>query len=162
MQSLPFKCEISKIEHVKLTLKPNKVHTDKLQWQSGDKESFLYWLVLIYLFLFEINSSLSVCQWFSRPGFNPRLSHTRLKKWLCDASLLNTQHYKVWIKGKWSNPGKELVSSITLWWGSYLKGSLQVTLNCSWPIYLTLFICVCVCESVCTQLYIYTYKYMQK
>ncbi len=25
---------------------------------------------------------------------------------ILDASLLNTQHYKVQIKGKWSNPGK--------------------------------------------------------
>ena len=30
-----------------------------------------------------------------------------------DASLLSTQHYKVQIKGKWSNPGKGVVSSPT-------------------------------------------------
>ena len=41
-------------------------------------------------------------KWFRRPGFNPSLSFTKDKKWYC---LLNTQHYKVWIKSKWSNPG---------------------------------------------------------
>ena len=35
-----------------------------------------------------------------RPGFNPRLSHTKDSKTVLDASLLNTQHYKVRIKGK--------------------------------------------------------------
>ena len=28
------------------------------------------------------------------------------QKWVLDVSLLNTQHYKVPIKDKWSNPGK--------------------------------------------------------
>ena len=31
-----------------------------------------------------------------------------------DVSLLNAQYYKVWIKGKWSNPGKRVVPSFTL------------------------------------------------
>ena len=44
----------------------------------------------------------SVHQWLVRQGFNSRLSHTRdlKKKMVPDAGLLNTQHYKVWIKGK--------------------------------------------------------------
>ena len=29
-----------------------------------------------------------------------------IQKTQSDASLLNTQHNNVWIKGKWSNPGK--------------------------------------------------------
>ena len=29
---------------------------------------------------------------------------TQKKKMVLDATLLNTHHYKVWIKGKWSNP----------------------------------------------------------
>ena len=28
-----------------------------------------------------------------------------------DASLFNIQHYKIWIKGKWSNQSKEAVPS---------------------------------------------------
>ena len=37
-----------------------------------------------------------------RPGFNPRSSHTKdlKEKMVLDTSLLNTQHYKVRIKGK--------------------------------------------------------------
>ena len=31
-----------------------------------------------------------------------------------DASLLNTQHFKVWVKGKWSNPGKRVEPSLLL------------------------------------------------
>ena len=46
----------------------------------------------------------SVCQWFGRPRFNPRLGHTRVipktQKMAPDAALLNTKHYKVRIKGK--------------------------------------------------------------
>ena len=30
----------------------------------------------------------------------------KTQKMLLDASLINTQHYKVWIKGKWINPRK--------------------------------------------------------
>ena len=33
-------------------------------------------------------------------GFNPWFSHTKDQKIVLDASLLNTQHYKVWIMGK--------------------------------------------------------------
>ena len=33
-------------------------------------------------------------------GFNPRSSHTKDSKMVLDAALLNTQHYKVRIKGK--------------------------------------------------------------
>ena len=37
-------------------------------------------------------------QW--RPAFNPWSSHTKDSKNVIDAALLNTQHYKVRIKGK--------------------------------------------------------------
>ena len=30
------------------------------------------------------------------------------------ASLLNTQHYKVWIKGKWSNSEKEIAPYLSV------------------------------------------------
>ena len=40
-------------------------------------------------------------QWFGRLGFNPRSSHTKdSKKMVLEAALVNTQHYKVRIKGK--------------------------------------------------------------
>ena len=42
----------------------------------------------------------------------------KTQKTALDASLLNTQHYKVWIKGKWSNPGKGVAPFPTLWCSS--------------------------------------------
>ena len=44
-------------------------------------------------------------------------------------SLINTQHYKVRIKVKWSNPGKGVAPSSTPWCSSYRKRSLRVTLD---------------------------------
>ena len=44
-------------------------------------------------------------------GFNPSLSHTKDLRMVFDASLHNTQYNKVCIKGKNSNPGKEVAFS---------------------------------------------------
>ena len=49
----------------------------------------------------------------------------KTQKMVLDASLLNTQHYKVWIKCKESNPGKGVAPSPTLRCCSYWKGSLR-------------------------------------
>ena len=38
-----------------------------------------------------------------------------------------TEHYKVWIKGKWSNPGKGVVPCPSSWGSSNWKGSLWIT-----------------------------------
>ena len=38
--------------------------------------------------------------WLGRPGYNPRLSHTKDSKKVLDAALVNTYRYKVRIKGK--------------------------------------------------------------
>ena len=44
---------------------------------------------------------LVVRQWYGRPVFNPWSRHTKdFKKMVLDATLLNTQQYKVRIKGK--------------------------------------------------------------
>ena len=53
-----------------------------------------------------------------------------------DAILLNTQHYKVQIKCKWSNPGKGVAPSPTSWCSSYRKGSPRVTLHYGCQLYL--------------------------
>ena len=53
----------------------------------------------------------------------------KTQKMVLDASLLDTQHYKVQIKGK------GVVPSPTPWCSSYQKGSLQVTLNYSHQLY---------------------------
>ena len=62
-------------------------------------------------------------------GSISRSSHTKDSKMVLDASLLNTQHYKVRIMGKVKNPGKGVAPSPTLWCSSYRKGSLWVTLD---------------------------------
>ena len=43
--------------------------------------------------------------WVSIPGQVIPMT----QKMITDTSLLNTQHYNVWIKGKWSSPGKGVV-----------------------------------------------------
>ena len=39
-------------------------------------------------------------------GSVPGQAIPKTQKMILDASLLNTQNYKVWIMDKWSNPGK--------------------------------------------------------
>ena len=50
-------------------------------------------------------------------------------KMVVDPSLLNTQHYKIRIKVKWSNPGKGVMPYPTPWCSSHRKGSPRVTLD---------------------------------
>ena len=72
-------------------------------------------------------------------------------KMVLDASLLNIQYSKVWIKVKWSIPGKGVASFPTPWCSSYWKGSLQLSLVNNRPTYLT-----------DTYIYIYIYIYINK
>ena len=58
----------------------------------------------------------------------------KIQKMVLGASLLNTQHYKVWIK--WSNPEKGVAPSPTPWCSSYRKGNLWVTLDYGRELYL--------------------------
>ena len=53
----------------------------------------------------------------------------KTQKMVLDASLLNTQHYKVRIKGKVEQSREGVAPSPTLWCSSYRKGSLRVTLD---------------------------------
>ena len=52
----------------------------------------------------------------------------KTQKMVLDASLLNTQHYKVRIKGKVEQSREGVAPSPTPWCSSYRKGSLRVTL----------------------------------
>ena len=61
-------------------------------------------------------------------------SYQRLKMVL-DASLLNTQHYKVRIKGKVEQSWEGVAPSPTPWCSSYRKGSLRVTLDYGCQLY---------------------------
>ena len=53
----------------------------------------------------------------------------KTQKMVLDAFLLNTQHYKVWIKGKVEQSREGVAPSPTHWCSSYRKGSLRVTLD---------------------------------
>ena len=53
----------------------------------------------------------------------------KTQKMVLDATLLNSEHYKIRIKVKWSNPGKGVAPSPTHLCSSYRKESLRVTLN---------------------------------
>ena len=57
-----------------------------------------------------------------------------------DTSLLNTQQYKVCIKGKVSNPGKVVAPSPTSQCSSYWKGSFLATLGYGRQLYFYLYI----------------------
>ena len=53
----------------------------------------------------------------------------KTQKMVLDASLLNTQHYKVRIKGKVEQSREGVAPSPTPWCSSYRKGNLRVTLD---------------------------------
>ena len=61
----------------------------------------------------------------------------KTQKMVLDASLLNTQHYKVWIKGKVEQSWEGVAPSHIPWCSSYRKGSLQVTLDYCRQLYFT-------------------------
>ena len=62
----------------------------------------------------------------------------KTQKMVLDASLLNTQHYKVRIKSKVEQSREGVAPSPTPWCSSYRKGNLRVTLDygliCSYSI----------------------------
>ena len=60
----------------------------------------------------------------------------KTQKMVLDASLLNTQHYKVRIKGKVEQSRERVAPSPTPWCSSYRKGSLRVTLGYGRQLYL--------------------------
>ena len=75
----------------------------------------------------------NVLLWPERLGFNPRPSHTKDSKnctwWLLAKQgaikyTIHTQHYKIQIKSKWSNPGKGVMATHTPKCSSYWKRSL--------------------------------------
>ena len=53
----------------------------------------------------------------------------KTQKMVLDASLLNTQHYKVGIKGKVEQSREGVASSPTPWCSSYRIGSLRFILD---------------------------------
>ena len=85
-------------------------------------------------FYFLINSDigLAVRVFANGPGdlgSIPGWVIPKTQKMVLDASLLNTQHYKVRIKGKVEPSREGVAPSPTSWCSSYRKGSLRVTLD---------------------------------
>ena len=78
-----------------------------------------------------------------------------------DASLLNTQHDKVRIKGKVEQSREGVVPSPTHWCSNYRKGSLRVTLDYGHQLYFTyLYHSTSVSVFICKILYIYIDSYL--
>ena len=110
-------------------------------------KSFIY-IYNIYLYIYNLSThfidyildiGLMVTVFTNGPGdlgSIPGRVIPKTQKMVLDATLFNTQHYKVRIKVKWSNSGKGVVPSPTPWCSSYRKGSLQVTLNYGRQLYL--------------------------
>ena len=62
----------------------------------------------------------------------------KTQKMVLDFSLLNTQHYKVRIKGKVEQSREGVAPSPTPWCSSYRKGSLRFTLDYGRQLYFTI------------------------
>ena len=81
-------------------------------------------------------------------------SYQRLKN-LLDTALLNTQHYKVQIKRKRSNPGEGVAPTPQKNFGVVINekrafGSLSITVtNFIFLLYVCVCVSLCVCMSVC-------------
>ena len=100
---------------------------------------FLWFSVRKFCLIYDPGDRSSV------PG---RVIH-KTQKMVLDASLLNTQHYKVRIRGKWSHPEKEVALSAIHRCYSYRKERLQVALDNGLPTHLHIYI------------YIYIYIYIR-
>ena len=76
-----------------------------------------------------------------------------LEEMVLETSLLNTKHYTVRIKGKWSNLGKRIALSLYLGVVAIEKGAIgspsTTVTNFTYFIYIYICVCVCVCVCVC-------------
>ena len=99
------------------------------------------WKLYIYIYNWPIGLMISMfTNDLGDQGSIPVWVRPKTLKMVLNVSLLNTQHYQVWIKAKWINPRKRIVSFSTLQCSSYRKESLQVALNYGWTTYLYIYI----------------------
>ena len=98
-------------------------------------EHFCQWTFrprLVYIHIYIPDIGLGVSVFANGPGdlaSIPGRVIPKTQKMVLDASLLNTQHYKVRIKGKVEQSREGVAPSLTHWCSSYRKGSLRVTLD---------------------------------
>ena len=91
--------------------------TASANWTNIEKMQFIYFVIYkskIYIYIYIYNQLIGIMIKVFINGLGDWVqsqvkSYQGLKQMVLDASLFNTQHYKVWIK--WSNPGKSVVSS---------------------------------------------------
>ena len=76
-------------------------------------------IVMIMIKYRTIGLIVSVANGLVDWGSIPGQVIPKIQKMVLDAALVNTQYYKVWIKNKWSNPGKGIALSRTPWCSSY-------------------------------------------
>ena len=95
--------------------------------------------VYIYIYIYNIYIGLmsrvfanGLGDW----GLTPGQVIPKTQKMVLDTTLLSTQHYKLRIKGKWSNPRNGVVPSPTPQCSSFWKVSLWVTLDYGRQLYL--------------------------
>ena len=102
---------------------------------------FLSWVEIIVNHITDIGLGLRV--FANGPGdlgSIPGRVIPKTQKMVLDASLLNTQHYKVRIKGKVEQSREGVAPSPTHWCSSYRKGNLRVTLDYGRQLYFYLLI----------------------
>ena len=108
---------------------------------DDDDDIYIYIYICIYRDLPDIG--LGVRGFANGPGdlgSIPGRVIPKTQKMVLDASLLNTQHYKVRIKGKVEQSREGVAPSPTHWCSSYRKGSLRVTLDYGRQLYFYLYI----------------------
>ena len=112
--------------------------------------------IYIYIYIYIPDIGLAVRVFANGPGdlgSIPGRVIPKTQKMVLDASLLNTQHYKVRIKGKVEQSREGVAPSPTLWCSSYRKRSLRVTLDNGRQLYLLIYIFVVYSISFQTFLY---------
>ena len=101
---------------------------------------FIFYLLFFYIsFIYIPDIGLGVRVFANGPGdlgSIPGRVIPKTQKMVLDASLLNTQHYKVRIKGKVEQSREGVAPSPTPWCSSYRKRSLRVTLDYGRQLYL--------------------------
>ena len=92
-------------------------------------------------------------------GSNPGQVIPKTQKMVLDATLLNTQHYKLWIKGKVERSRQGVTPSPTPWCSSYWKGSLRVAFDYGHQLYFY-FIYVYIYTHTHTHTHTHTFSYV--
>ena len=82
----------------------------------------------------------------------------KTQKMVFDVFLLNTQHYKVGIKGKVEQSRERCSALPTLWCSSYRKGSPRVTLDFGRQLYLLYYIYIYMYLYACVWVWVCTFR----